>query len=229
MGLEKSYIQNNSSNNFTAGLVARLSSGKIINCYNINNITGGKVTAGLVSYMYAGIIEKCYNTGNINPNGGQFGAGILGYANASNAIIRKCYNRGEISGFQSGGIVGGLLGQCYDCYNIGDITSNSQNGGIVGQLYASTSAVVSNCYNVGSCSGSGIIGAKSGTGEDYTVNNNYYLSGTASTGYANWYNNDDGAESKTEAFMKSDAFVELLGTDNWMIKTGENNGYPVLR
>ena len=64
----------------------------------------------------------------------------------------------------------------------------------------------------------------------FPINNCYYLEGTATDIIRRVYSPTiTNSSSQTDSFMKSQAFVELLGPSNWMIKAGENTGYPVLR
>ena len=86
------------------------------------------------------------------------------------------------------------------------------------------------CYNYGIITGS-TKGAILGSGHSNdTIENCYFLEGTApSISNGEGVNIDDKSSSKDETFMKSQDFVNLLGAENWTIEQGKNGGYPILK
>lgn len=190
-------------------------------------ITANTNYVGLFSKLAGGAVVK-----NVKVDGTVSGTeGVAGIAaQANGATISGCINCAIISatGRYVGGIVGKLQGGTVEnCYNTGAISSSRNRpavnlGGIVG--YIDESATVKNCYNVGeitvtnkATNMAGIAGWCVAS----TVENCYYLMGTATAG-AN--GNEQTADPKSAEEMKSPAFAALLG-DGFMVKSGD---YPAL-
>lgn len=104
-----------------------------------------------------GIVGKC-NSGvvisncsnNADITGDQTG-GIVGFG--TNKVTR-CFNSGQIKGnICAGGIAGSPHNEISECYNTGDITSYLGGGGILGSTQKNVNIV--NCYNTGKVSGNG--------------------------------------------------------------------------
>ena len=184
------------------------------------------------------VIKKCYNLGNISTEckstitatedsgAAATAGGIVGYINAaaSNSIIENCYNTGAVDSKKT----------------IGVNTNNA--GGIVG-LINYNGITLSNCYNIGTITGSredgkvsrvgGIVGynVSDSLSDDEVltvISNTYYLDSSTTVGI---YGGDvtGSVESRASNYMKTDDFVTLLGGENWKIVTGENDGYPILK
>lgn len=192
------------------------------------DITASTPNVGLFSKLAGGAVVK-----NVKVDGTVSGTeGVAGIAaQANGATISGCINCAIISatGRYVGGIVGKLQGGTVEnCYNTGAISSSRNRpavnlGGIVG--YIDESATVKNCYNVGeitvtnkATNMAGIAGWCVAS----TVENCYYLMGTATAG-AN--GNEQTADPKSAEEMKSPAFAALLG-DGFMVKSGD---YPALK
>lgn len=192
------------------------------------NITASTPNVGLFSKLAGGAVVK-----NVKVDGTVSGTeGVAGIAaQANGATISGCINCAIISatGRYVGGIVGKLQGGTVEnCYNTGAISSSRNRpavnlGGIAG--YIDESATVKNCYNVGeitvtnkATNMAGIAGWCVAS----TVENCYYLMGTATAG-AN--GNEQTADPKSAEEMKSPAFAALLG-DGFMVKSGD---YPALK
>lgn len=192
------------------------------------DITASTPNVGLFSKLAGGAVVK-----NLKVDGTVSGTeGVAGIAaQANGATISGCINCAEISATQRhvGGIVGKMGGGTVEnCYNTGAISSSRNRpavnlGGIVG--YIDESATVKNCYNVGeikvtnkATNMAGIAGWCVAS----TVENCYYLMGTATAG-AN--GNEQTADPKSAEEMKSAAFAALLG-DGFMVKSGD---YPALK
>lgn len=191
------------------------------------NITASTPNVGLFSKLADGAVVK-----NVKVDGTVSGTeGVAGIAaQANGATISGCINCAEISATERyvGGIVGKMQGGTVEnSYNTGAISSSRNRpavnlGGIVG--YIDESATVKNCYNVGeitvtnkATNMAGIAGWCVAS----TVENCYYLMGTATAG-AN--GNEQTADPKSAEEMKSPAFAALLG-DGFMAKAGD---YPAL-
>ena len=232
---------NSSSRSYFGGIVGSQSSIgtlTISNCYNT-----GSVSSSSLSYSHSGgiigvnpgtlTISNCYNTGNISSSNStySYSGGIIGSSSLSTLIINNCYNIGDISSSNSssaycGGIVGDNTGtstatlNINNCYNTGNLSSSSGSsscGGIVGRcLLGSGSVTIANSYNTGATTHAIIASAGA------VITNTHYLNTCSS-------NNSNGGTPQTEGFMKSAAFVILLGEAYrqdlvpWI-----NNGYPVL-
>lgn len=191
------------------------------------NITASTANVGLFKTLSGGAVVK-----NVKVDGTVSGTeGVAGIAaQANGATISGCINCAEISATERyvGAIVGKMEGGTVEnCYNTGAISSSRNRpavnlGGIVG--YIDESATVKNCYNVGeikvtnkATNMAGIAGWCVAS----TVENCYYLMGTATAG-AN--GNSQTATSKTADEMKSPAFAAQLG-EAFMAKAGD---YPAL-
>jgi len=228
------------------GGIAGSNSGIIESCVNIGKIEGGSnLIGGIVGNNSGGTVTKCYNLGNVTLDKGNASSasccgGIVGINFTSSSLVELSYNLGTIIGKNNedsiGGIVGRNRGNCINCYNIADIEGKIV-GGIIGhnQSNANGTGNCRNCYNIGKITGSSSVGAIIGYKENSaTCTNTYYLVGTASYGIGDASSesgdqgSDEGAESKTSDFMKTMAFVKLLGTDNWKISNIKNDGYPIL-
>ena len=224
------------------GGIVGWNSGTVTECNNMANISridnsnnyNSEARIGGIIGQNLGIVKRCVNAGDILGEGNHTG-GIVGFnqnENTSISSIEKCYNKGRITGYYvGGGIVGeNYIGRIDACYNNGDITSNNNShaGGISGETRFTS--VLSNLYNIGKITSNSQGGIVAIALNDVTINNCYYLEGTATDIIRRVYSPTiTNSSSQTDSFMKSQAFVELLGTSNWMIKAGENNGYPVLR
>lgn len=196
-----------SSNNYVGGIVGQAGS------------TGGGVT-----------VRNCLNTGAITgiSTGGNGTGGIVGGTNGAAVTISNCANTGAISGIAS--YTGGITGRLNNasnvltyCYNTGEVSSTHASayaGGIAG--YTAANATVKNTYSIGTVSGNNsaaIIGSCAGT---TNVIGNYYLD-TLTT--------DSNAAPKSAEEMKTSDFLALFNgaTRSFMIASGLNEGYPVLR
>ena len=152
------------------------------------NITASTANVGLFSKLAGGAVVK-----NVKVDGTVSGTeGVAGIAaQANGATISGCINCAEISATERyvGGIVGKMQGGTVEnSYNTGAISSSRNRpavnlGGIVG--YIDESATVKNCYNVGeitvtnkATNMAGIAGWCVAS----TVENCYYLMGTATAG-----------------------------------------------
>jgi hypothetical protein len=190
--------------------------------------------AGLFGYTSGGSIKGTGiangNITNNNNNTNVYAGGIVGYAD--NTTIDNCYNGSSISTIayslnsHSGGIAGYATSNISNCYNRGSVSAyssyDSYSGGIAG--YATSN--ISNCYNTGSIlANTSYLGGIAGYGDNnINVTNSYYL---VSCGGNNTY----GGASKTEVFMKTQEFVDLLNDGNFVYKMDvnpfANDGYPI--
>jgi hypothetical protein len=156
-------------------------------------ISGGQNVGAIVGMVNSGSqIINCHNAANVSGNTyvGEITGTILG-------TLQNCSNSGAVTGSSGaiGGLVGSQQGAILNSFNSGAVTSteagymaNVQSGGISGRLL---SASISNCYNSGTISvagSSGICYYGAIGGEKYsytTVNNCYYLTGSAPKGIGN--------------------------------------------
>ncbi|MDR2834742.1 MAG: T9SS type A sorting domain-containing protein [Bacteroidales bacterium] len=201
-----------------AGGIAGYSASTISNCYNMGDVSSSSSfaysNAGGIAGRSWSTISNCYNTGNVSSS--SYAGGIAG---SSNGAINNCYNTGNVSSSSdnyysfSGGIAGDSGSTISNCYNTGNVSSSSYAGGIAGGSWST----ISNCYNVGSITGDN----KYGIAED-TVINSYYLLSCGAT---------QGGIFKTEVFMKTQEFVDLLNATDIVYAMDEapfiNNAYPV--
>ena len=213
----------------------------ITNCYNTGKITAlSDYAGGIVGfyvdfynyYMDKTFVNRCYNTGEIS--GSNYIGGIIGWVTSKSNSVNGCYNMGNISGKTDiGGIIGGAVSSSYirQCYNTGAITGTTSVGGICG----SAIKYVKYCYNIGklNCTkGGNIVGTTLGNSVDGILND-FYQNGSSFPGVCDVSDQVSGAISKSEEYMKSQDFVDLLqaGVDpkdviaNWVHVEDE---YPTL-
>ena len=171
-------------------------------------------------------ITDCGNEATVS--GGSNCGGVLGNSqNGSCALeITGCYNSGRVSAKdRAAGIVARFNGSSSaitlnTCYNTGEITSESYASGI----YGSNSVTISDSYTVGAISGKDASSSSAfSTGSYDTLTNCYYLTGSVPTGAK-----VGAATAMSDAAMRTE-LLDKLGTDNWKIVRGVNNGYPVLK
>ena len=218
------------------GAICKTTYGDIESCVSYATITvDGKRTGGIAGLVYAGgSITNCINYGAITSTYATpslapkekeaYIGGIVGYAYVG---VETCANFGEVKATGDGiSCVGGIAGYArvgyeaeagsaylLNCYNTGAVSAASKTGGIVGEA----AVAVTNCYNTGAVTGGAIIGS-SATGSSMT--NCYYLTGSCTDGGS--------AAEKTEAEMKSAAFVLTLGKAYGKDTTpNQNKGYPI--
>jgi len=243
-----------SSSGFSGGMIGcSYGSLTVNNCYNTGSVSSSyspysPPAGGILGFSYTGTItiSNCYNTGSVSSAAAS--GGIVGGIDSSSLTINNCYNTGSVSSsFASGGIVGsgGIL-TINNCDNTGNVSSSGVSGGIVG----GGSPTISNCYNTGDVSSSdyysgGIVGHNYGS----NVINNCYNTGSANYGivgdnttdvsYCYYLNtsapNSGGGIPRTEAFMKTQEFVDLL--NNGPVPNSAytldinviNEGYPIFK
>lgn len=235
---------------YSGGIIGYASSATITNCYNKGDVsvyywtsasTGSSVNSGGVLGFAdsSTTISDCYNMGNVSSICSSLAwdyarsGGILGCATLAN--ITNCYNTGNISTESPEySYCGGVFGHSSNsvnitnCYNSGSVSSISPNynlaysGGVLG---IGTSVSITNSYNVGTTTSTNYNGGLIGYMNSGTASNSYYLS---TCGGSNTY----GGEPKTDVYMKSAEFVEVLneGTFSWRQDTPPymNDGYPIL-
>ena len=218
------------------GAICKTTYGDIESCVSYATITvDGQRTGGIAGLVYAGgsitncinygAITSTYSTSSLAPDAKKaYIGGIVGYAYVR---VETCANFGEVKATGDGiSCVGGIAGYVrvgygveadnaylLNCYNTGAVSAASKPGGIVGEA----AVAVTNCYNTGAVTGGAIIGS-SATGSSMT--NCYYLTGSCTDGGS--------AAKKTEAEMKSAAFVLTLGEAYGQDTTpNQNKGYPI--
>ena len=185
----------------------------ITNCYNTGRITalsdyaGGIV--GLDMDYNEFLVNRCYNTGEIS--GSNYIGGIMGMGSSHSKTVIGCYNIGNISGeTKIGGIIGGAVSSSLirQCYNTGAITGTTSVGGICGGAIR----YVRYCYNIGklSCTkGGNIVGTTLGNSVDGILND-FYQNGSSFPGVCDISDQVSGVIPKSEEYMKSQDFVDLL-------------------
>lgn len=167
--------------------------------------------------------------------GGRSIGGIVGKIGKTNngGIIENCANFATVIGSDSKG-TGGICGAAYNggsiknCYNAGTVTNTGKS--IIGGIAGGNEIALINCYNVATitCPGTSASIATQATGGSYE--NCYWLTGTAGVGVYGL--TTESVQEKTEAEMKSAAFVKALNGDgSAFVKDTENinNGYPILK
>ena len=129
--------------------------GHVISGLSNEGVEGPPLYAGLFGYVYDGGTVR-----GVRVEGASFkGNYVGGIAGGSRGTVSTCCvtGQGMVRGDKSGGVVGANSGTVVDCFNTGKVERGRGVGGVVGENSGS-SAVVSNCYNVGEFVGeSGVI------------------------------------------------------------------------
>jgi len=203
----------------------------------ISAYTSGSLNGGTA------IIKECFNTENVsasstayaatsftNPNAYSRGytGGICGY-NTSYVAINDCYNTGDITNTTdcngsytannsnyTGGICGySRIGESYPGFSRTTSIRRCYNAGNVTAAYTGTASATYN--NIGA-----IIGGDSGSGNSYSVDDCYWVTGSApnSSGYS--------ARTVEQMKLKSSFYGFDFGTV-WTFISGANHDYPVLQ
>ncbi len=236
-----------------SGAICTATYGSIEGCRNEASVTAnGQRVGGIVGVIYDGghitncanygRVESSYNGTEYTESGAVYLGGIIGYAYVP---VTGCANYGEVVGSGSnyggiGGVVGVADNTVTSCYNLGNVTGVKRTGGLVGIADQQGSAVTGG-YNAGkiTCTGTsnnpfcGAIVGDAANADGATVGavtKTYYLENTYKYGGQNQGIGYGTGETtvKTEAEMKSDAFVTTLGADFRVDDPETQNGYPVL-
>ncbi len=226
------------------GLFGCISNATVKNLVVDGEMTVTQQSAAIVGTATNSTLENLGNKANITSITGKDVGGIAG--KISNCTVQNCYNTGDINGGSIGsksngaaGIVGTIAsGKAADnlvknCYNTGAVTTagtNDGTGGIVGSHGTSASVTIQNCYSIGKVTGqaynTSAVGAIIGYNYNDTVENCYYLTGSAKCGAS--YKDLGTSAVKSEADMKAAAFVTTLGAAFLADNGNLNNGYPIL-
>ena len=170
------------------GIAYRLEGSSIVSCYNKASLrtsfpdnaysTREAVCGGIVASLEDNaIVCNCINMGSINAGDNiqreQIAGGIVGMydiatGDGSYSRVLHCRNDGPIYGKHAAGIIGGVyITRDYatlytaNCFNAGAISAAQYSGGILNvRIIEKGSVVVQDCYNIGSCPGSGIVGGE---------------------------------------------------------------------
>ena len=224
-------------NEYVGGISGRGSSrAEIQNSFVNIEIEGDSNVAG-ISGNY-GDIKNCYVLGNLVAT-----KDIAGISGSQGKGIYNCYNLANITtineGYSIGGISGGLT-NIVNCYNLGNINACEDSSWVGGIAAAGNSTSITNCYNMGKIKeGASQIGGILGLLQNgVSLNNNYYLEGTAEGGI-------EGKDVEGQAMplpeSEMPSVISVLMTDNeqveyngqmvdvWKEDTNNiNNGYPIL-
>ncbi len=208
---------------------------EISHCVNTASVSGGNSHVGGIigeSTKAAVVITACANNGEVETrhSGGTIVGGIAG---RSNSPISQCYNTGTITASSA---TGGITGRqqntqpITNCFNIGAVkasnTSDKYAGGIVGYVYNKCS--ITDCYNAGvvTAATKGEIVGSVRSGNDPTVTDCYYLSGTtdASTGALS---PDDMKKQESFNFDFDNTWEMAAATTNYKYPNLQSNLYYV--
>ena len=167
--IDSSISANSTTAPVCSGGITAYNNGTILNCYNFGAISGIsdnlQIYLGGISGSNFGEILNCYNAGSITSKSTKeiYSGGIVGL---NNGTVTQSYNVNDLTTENSsnelnfGGVIGynASQGKITGCYNVGDIsiTHSSDNtylGGVIGNNYG---GIISNCYNIGAMSFSGL-------------------------------------------------------------------------
>ena len=194
---------------YGGGLIGRVLTGSVRNCYASGSVTGGSILGGLI-----GTVEF------LRPPGGNSGS-------FTEIVISECYSTGDVDGQVEfiGGFIGKNLEIVKDCYASGSVKGNSSVGGLIGI----DQGTITFCFSTGQVEGientGGLIGSNGSS--SYGMNHLCFwdveASGIGASGDDNF-----GAIGKTTAEMKSwSTFTDADWDFNevWIIGMGH---YPML-
>lgn len=232
-------VSANNAETYVGGIVGLNYGGTVKNCNSTCDVTATGTTdkeiftGGIVGRNYNGTVENCHNTGRVEATGEKYiRAG--GIAGGNSDTITGCFNTGPVtaSGSQNnyaGGIAGNNTGNSTvtNCFNTGAVSAENGDsvngaGGLVGDNN-STGSKLTNCFNTGatkaSGGGSSFVGGLAGRNDNGTIENCYWLVGTANHGAPN--NKHTNSSSFTEGQGKgTDAtFSYKLGSTSYADKT----------
>ena len=229
---------NITSKGYAGAISAKANNSTIENCSIEGKLTCDGTVGGVVGNGLANAnlnINKCCNKSIINST--QTAGGIIGMAYP--AYITNCYNLGNIN---SEKIAGGIIGDqnynltIYNSYNRGPIKSNMIAGGIIGRIYSA--AIIKNTYNTGIIEGNqktgGIVGSALWNNPSISIENSFYLKGTAKVGTNICKDTTSIGEDEE---MKSEEFINKLNNyidnnqdvaGNWVYWEKEESSYPIL-
>ena len=105
---------------------------------------------GLFGYIDSGGVVKNLGLINVDIMGANVG-GLIGFIGYDGSTVTNCYSMGTVTGTNSDGFVGGLIGGIAngiisDCYSTGNTTGTGTVGGLIGLFNIGT---VTNCYSTG--------------------------------------------------------------------------------
>ncbi|MGA2677759.1 MAG: GLUG motif-containing protein [Sedimentisphaerales bacterium] len=218
LGLEDCSV----SGQYDLGGLVGYNYGSISNCYStglVNNDSSGSTNVGGLVGRNGGSIRNCYSTGPVNGSFDSFDVGgLVGYH--TGGYISNCYSTGDVtgdvnSGYESGGLSGGLVGysesNISDCYSTGAVSGFSGVGGLVGYI---ESGNISDCYSTGAVSSfydlGGLVGWNSGS-----------ISNCYSTGAVNGsWDNIGGLVGYSDVNNGG-----TISSSYFLITRGPNNGY----
>ena len=114
----------------SGGIAAIISNGKIEDCINEGEISGGNIKGGIVSRMGEGTVNRCTNKGRVEFSNNSWAGGIVGDFSGAGKIT-NCINEGDV--YPGGGTtayLGGILGG--SSYWSGAIITGNSNSGTIG-------------------------------------------------------------------------------------------------
>jgi hypothetical protein len=162
--------------------------------------------------------------------------GVVGKIGKTNGggTIENCANFAAVSATDAKG-VGGIVGSAWNtgsisnCYNAGTI--NGTHPAPVGGIAGSVEVKLTNCFNVGKVTGvSGYAMAIGTNNASASYTNCFYLENSAADGGWNLGSpgsvNNDGV--RAGSYMKSDEFLNDVGSAFAKDTNNINGGYPVL-
>ena len=231
-------------NNHAGGIAGSCQSpdGAFINCHNTGSVQGSAYVGGIAGRSFADI-TNCSNTGDVTGGTGFGVGGILGIASSTYSVsVTGCYNTGDITSTYVYPYVGGIVGTFQNqsargtiknCYNTGAVSATAAgsyySGGLLGGGYCD----ITNCYNTGMVTGSMYVGAIGGI-VNGTVENVYYLIGTADAGFGDVSAGAIVTEVSLEQMSGDVAQETMTGfdfTDTWGIRASSDTAsyHPYLK
>ena len=212
--------------------------GKTVTATVKNLNVEGSVTAsnnnvgGIVGQVNAGSVINCSFTGFVSSSKAKANiGGIVGYVNGDKpdkkpgVVLSGCVNRAsvETANDAKNTVAGGIVGyakytEITDCYNIGTVSGTSRTGGIGGQLQNNVTA--SNCYNIGKMNGASAGELAGFLYSSASFANSYYTKTAIGAG--------TGKTTGCGKISETGALLAALGNAFSADTACINGGYPVL-
>ena len=163
---------------YTGGIAGYSANTSFINCTNNGKITGlQEQVGGIAGHAEGGTINGCVNNGTVY-TGYQKCGGIAGYA--TNGNFNRCTNNAGVTAAYNyaGGVVGQLEGRTAvlkNCINRGTVTGSQYVGGFVGAIKNTTSLSLFNSVNDAAVNGNSNVSATISVFPDYSSVANCYF------------------------------------------------------
>ncbi len=156
----------------------------ITNCYSTGCVRGRAYVGGLVGMLSGNngnsVINDSYSTCDViseYKGWGDWGyavGGLVGFISYSTNALNNCYSSGNLSGGDTGGLVGNMThSSINNCYASAIVNGAALSGGLVG---GAKNSYINDCYSKSSVTNSVNAGALVGELQGYSISNCWFYS-----------------------------------------------------